>query len=241
MPGARRLVTKIGTFPDKRRRAVHNGSLPVLRRPADTGTGPTRRPMTDQAPEFYFPAPRRQHFCSQCGTPVVQAIPPGDNRLRDLCQACGAVHYQNPRIVVGSIPVWRERILLCLRAIEPRRATWTLPAGFMELAETTREGAWRETREEAGAQVRVGELYTVIDIPRADQVHFFFLAKASGPELDPGPESLEARYFAPEEIPWEQLSFRSVVETLRYYLADSATGCYPARHLCLEPRRHGPV
>lgn len=189
--------------------------------------------MTDRPPEFYFPAPRRQHFCSQCGTPVSQAVPPGDNRLRDLCHHCGAVHYQNPRIVVGSIPVWQDRVLLCLRAIEPRRATWTLPAGFMELAETTRQGAARETVEEAGAQVEIGELYTVIDIPQADQVHFFFLAQASGPELDPGPESLDARYFALAEIPWEELSFHSVVRTLQHFVADAAIGHFPPRHLSL--------
>ena len=189
--------------------------------------------MTDRPPEFYFPAPRRQRFCSQCGTPVSQAIPPGDNRLRDLCHHCGAVHYQNPRIVVGSIPVWQGRVLLCLRAIEPRRATWTLPAGFMELAETTRQGAARETVEEAGAQVGIGELYTVIDIPQADQVHFFFLAQASGPELDHGPESLVARYFDLAEIPWDELSFQSVVRTLQHFVADAAAGDFPTRHLSL--------
>ena len=190
--------------------------------------------MTPFAPAFFFPAPREQRYCSQCGQAVVRSIPPGDNRLRDLCEGCGAIHYQNPRIVVGAVPVWNGQVLLCRRAIEPRYDTWTLPAGFMELAETTRAGAARETLEEAGAHVRIGALYTVIDIPQADQVHFFFLAEADSPALDPGPESLEARYFSLDEIPWPALSFRSVVQTLEHFVRDRTTGVFPTRHLALE-------
>lgn len=189
--------------------------------------------MLDRPADFFFPAPRQQHFCSQCGQPITRATPPGDNRLRDLCAHCGAVHYQNPRMVVGCVPIWQGKILLCLRAIEPRRATWTLPAGFMELAESTAQGALRETREEAGAVVELQQLYAVIDIPRADQVHFFYLAQAAGPELDPGPESLAARYFAPEEIPWPELSFESVRVTLQHLIGDLAAGEFPTRHLTL--------
>ncbi len=190
--------------------------------------------MSSEPADFFFPAPRQQRFCSQCGTPVVMRVPPGDNRLRDLCEACGAVHYQNPRMVVGTLPVWQGKVLLCMRAIEPRMNTWTLPAGFMELAETVAQGAARETREEAGAQIRLGGLYTVIDIPHVDQVHLYFLAEVLHPELDPGPESLDARFFALDEIPWDDLSFRSVSATLKHYLADQAQGSFGTRYFSLD-------
>lgn len=190
--------------------------------------------MSNERPDFYFPAPRQQNFCGQCGTPVTVRIPPGDNRPRDLCEACGAIHYQNPRMVVGTLPVWQDKVLLCLRAIEPRRHTWTLPAGFMELAETVWQGAERETREEAGARVRLNGLYTVIDIPQVDQVHLYFLADVLGPELDPGPESFEARFFALDEIPWENLSFRSVSATLKHFIADRESGAFGTRYFSLD-------
>ena len=186
-------------------------------------------------PSFYFPAPRRAKFCGQCGTPITRRVPPDDNRERDVCEHCGAVHYQNPRMVVGTVPVLDGRILLCRRAIEPRHNTWTLPAGFMELAETTAQGALRETREEAGADVELGALYTMIDVPHVYQVHIYYLAHARSERLDPGPESLEARYFALADIPWDKLSFRSVITTLEHYVADHARGCYRTRQYSLEP------
>ncbi|RTZ42323.1 NUDIX hydrolase [Candidimonas sp. SYP-B2681] len=186
--------------------------------------------MTLQAPTFYFPAPRAQKFCSQCGNPLSLYIPPDDNRLRDVCDTCGAVHYQNPRNVVGVVPVWQDRILLCRRAIEPRYDKWTLPAGFMELGETTAEGAMRETQEEAGAQIELGPLYTVIDVPHAEQVHFFYLAEVQSAELYPGPESLEAAFFDLDDIPWSELAFRTVTTTLEHYLADRQTGVFPVHH-----------
>ena len=183
--------------------------------------------------EFYFPAPRLQKFCSQCATPITRRIPPGDNRERDLCEQCGAVHYQNPRLVVGTLPVWQDQVLLCLRAIEPRANTWTLPAGFMELAETISQGAERETQEEAGVRIELGGLYTVIDIPQVDQVHVYFLAQALGPELDPGPETIEARWYTFDDIPWDNLAFKSVSTTLRHYLRDRQTGQFPTHHYSL--------
>ncbi len=186
--------------------------------------------MTLQAPSFYFPAPRAQKFCSQCGNSLSLYIPPDDNRLRDVCDTCGAVHYQNPRNVVGVVPVWQDKILLCRRAIEPRYDKWTLPAGFMELGETTAEGAMRETQEEAGAQIELGPLYTVIDVPHAEQVHFFYLAKVQSAELYPGPESLEAAFFSLEDIPWPELAFRTVTTTLEHYLADREIGVFPVHH-----------
>src|SRR3546814_19508369 len=158
--------------------------------------------MTSHAPSFYFPAPRAQKFCSQCGSATTHRVPPDDTHERDVCEQCGAVHYQNPRNVVGVVPVWGEKILLCKRAIEPRYGKWTLPAGFMELGETTAQGASRETAEEAGAQIELGPLYTVIDVPHADQVHFFYLTRILDPKPAPGFEILDARIFAAATHPW---------------------------------------
>lgn len=189
------------------------------------------------APTHYFPAPRRANFCSQCGSPIRHRVPEGDNRERDVCDHCGAIHYQNPRMVVGTVPVWQRRILLCRRAIEPRYDTWTLPAGFMELGESTAQGAGRETLEESGARIRLGQLYTIIDVPQIEQVHLFYLAEVLGPELDPGPESLEARFFDEAEIPWDDLAFRTVATTLERYLRDRRCGSFPTHHYTLESHR----
>lgn len=186
--------------------------------------------MTSQAPTFYFPAPRTQKYCSVCGTPLTRRVPPEDNRMRDVCEQCGAVHYQNPRNVVGVVPIFGDRVLLCRRAIEPRFGKWTLPAGFMELGETTAQGAMRETQEEAGAQIELGPLYTIIDVPQAEQVHFFYLAKVVSEDLYPGPESSEAAFFRLEDIPWGELSFRTVSSTLRHYVEDSRAGAFPIHH-----------
>jgi ADP-ribose pyrophosphatase YjhB (NUDIX family) len=164
------------------------------------------------------------NHCSACGSPTSQQVPEGDNRLRDVCTGCGLIHYVNPRIIVGTIPIWEEQLLLCRRAIEPRAGFWTLPAGFMELGESTQAGALRETVEEAGASAEVGDLFAVFDIPRAEQVHLFFRAQLKHPGLAPGPESLEARLFHPQDIPWEDLAFRSVRRALELFLADQAGG-----------------
>lgn len=188
---------------------------------------------------FYFPAPRSQKFCSQCATPLVHKVPPDDNRMRDVCDHCGAVHYQNPRNVVGVLPVWNDKVLLCRRAIEPRYNKWTLPAGFMELGETTAQGAMRETQEEAGAQIELGSLYTVIDVPHAEQVHFFYLAKVLSEDLYPGPESLEAAFFSLDNIPWDELAFRTVVTTLEHYVHDQQHGLFPIHHYSLTTHTAG--
>lgn len=188
-------------------------------------------------PSFYFPAPRAQKFCSQCGTLNTNRLLEGDNRKRDVCENCGAVHYQNPRLVVGTLPVWGDKILLCLRAIEPRANTWTLPAGFMELSESMAQGAERETQEEAGVNIALGKLYTVIDIPQVDQVHVYFLAEALGPELDPGPETLEARWYGLDEIPWDNLAFRSVSTTLKHYIRDRSHEHFETHHYSLALNR----
>ncbi|MBU4610538.1 NUDIX hydrolase [Achromobacter sp. GG226] len=185
----------------------------------------------------YFPAPRTQKFCSQCGSTLTRRIPPDDTRVRDLCDNCGAIHYQNPRMVVGTLPVWQGRVLLCKRAIEPRLGYWTLPAGFMELGETSAAGAQRETLEEAGLQSELGALFSVIDVPQADQVHVFFLIEVTDPSLAPGQETLEAHWVEEADVPWDDLAFRTVSLTLERFFADRRAGQYGVHYLALPPRR----
>lgn len=155
-----------------------------------------------------------------------------------MCPACGAIHYENPKLVVGCIPTWEDRILLCRRAIEPRYGYWTLPAGFMENGESTDEGAARETREESGAAVRNLEPFAMIDVPHVHQVHLYYRAELVAPEWDCGDESLEARLYAEHEIPWNDLSFRTVIETLTLFFADRARGQFGFHHqtLAYPPR-----
>ncbi|MDZ5459315.1 NUDIX hydrolase [Azohydromonas lata] len=166
---------------------------------------------------------RIQH-CPACGSHVQYRIPPDDNRERAVCPACSRIHYENPLNVVGTLPVWNDQVLLCLRNIEPRRGFWTLPAGFMELGETTSQGALRETQEEAGAHIELGQLFSVMNVRQVGQVHLYYLAKLTDTHLDPGPETIEARLFSEAEIPWDQIAFRTVRETLRRYFEDRKRG-----------------
>ena len=168
-------------------------------------------------------------YCSTCGNPVSIKIPNGDNRERHVCDHCGTIHYQNPRIIGGTLPVAGDRILLCRRAIEPRLGFWTLPAGFMENGETTREAAIRETIEEADAQADIKGLYIVFNLPHINQVHMFYRADVVDGRYGVGVESLECRLFAEHEIPWSELAFPTVARLLRYYFADRKTGQYPMR------------
>lgn len=174
-----------------------------------------------------MPLPQPIHFCRACGTAVQHLVPPDDNRSRAVCPACGTVHYVNPLVVVGTVPVWQDQVLLCLRNIEPRRGKWTLPAGFMELEETAAEGAARETDEEAGARIELQGLYTVMDVVGAGQVHLFYRARLLDTDFAPGTETIEARLFREDEIPWDEIAFRTVGETLRRYFADRRTGVFP--------------
>lgn len=171
----------------------------------------------------FVPRPPLRH-CRHCGTQVQTRVPAGDNRPRAVCPACATVHYENPLNVVGTLPLWGEQVLLCRRAIEPRQGYWTLPAGFMELGETAAEGALRETAEEAGTPVELLGLYTLLDVVRAGQVHWFFRARMLAPTWSPGEETLEARLFSQADLPWDELAFTTVVMTLRHYFADRASG-----------------
>ena len=173
-------------------------------------------------------APRRMQLahCSQCGAAINTATPPGDSRQRAICSSCGAIHYENPKLVVGCIPVWQDKVLLCRRAIEPRYGFWTLPAGFMENGESTAEGAARETIEEAGARVHNLQAFALIDVPYVHQVHLYFIAQLTDLDFASGDESLETRLYAENEIPWDDLSFRTVIETLKHFFADRARGAF---------------
>jgi ADP-ribose pyrophosphatase YjhB (NUDIX family) len=163
--------------------------------------------------------------CRNCGATVVYRIPDdGDTKQRAVCPACDTIHYENPLTVVGTVPYLDDKVLLCKRNIEPRWGKWTLPAGFMELGETTAEGAARETSEEAGAQIRMGGLFTLLSVPAVGQVHVFYLAQLLSDAFDPGHETIEARLFAKDEIPWEEIAFRTVKETLEKYFEDRARG-----------------
>ena len=166
--------------------------------------------------------------CRACGTAVVYRLPDdGDTKLRAVCPACNTVHYENPLNVVGTVPVWGNdggQVLLCKRNIEPRWGKWTLPAGFMELGETTAQGAARETVEEAGAQFEMQDLFAIMNVVRVGQVHLFYRAKLLSTVFDPGIETIEAKLFTESEIPWEELAFRTVKETLKLYFENCRAG-----------------
>ena len=163
--------------------------------------------------------------CKNCGAAVAYRVPDdGDTKERAVCPACKTVHYENPLNVVGTVPHFGDRVLLCKRNIEPRWGKWTLPAGFMELNETLAEGAARETVEEAGAQFAMEGLFSILNVARVGQVHVFYLARLLSDTFDPGFETIEARLFTEAEIPWDEIAFRTVRETLQHYFADRRSG-----------------
>lgn len=168
------------------------------------------------------------NFCPKCGSIVEQAIPEGDNRLRDICTSpsCGKIHYQNPRVITGCIVESDEKILFCRRAIQPRYGLWTLPAGFLENAETISEGAARETMEEANAEVEVIDLFSVFTLAHINQVYMLFRATLKTPHFGPGMESLEVELLDESQIPWDQLAFAAITETMRLYFADRKAGSF---------------
>lgn len=175
-------------------------------------------------------------FCSQCGSSVYIAIPEGDNRPRHICSNCETIHYDNPRIIAGCLPVYEDKVLLCRRAIEPRLGYWTLPAGFMENGESTEQAALRETFEEAVTRVDIQRLYTVTSILHVNQVQLFYLANMPTPEFDVSSESLEVELFSEDEIPWDELAFQTIRNALEFYFADRKAGKFPLRHITLDAR-----
>ena len=175
------------------------------------------------------------NFCSQCGQAVSLKIPDGDNRERHVCDHCDTIHYQNPRIITGTLPVYDDKVLLCKRAIEPRYGFWTLPAGFMENGETTEEGALRESVEEAQASLTSKGLYTLLNLPHINQVYFFYLAQLNNTHFGPTSESLEVKLFSESEIPWDEIAFSVVKRTLQLYFEDRKTNIFPVHHEKVEP------
>ena len=168
-------------------------------------------------------------YCSQCGDSVTEQIPEGDNRLRFVCIQCEIVHYQNPKVVTGCLPFHEDKVLLCKRAIAPRSGYWTLPAGFLENGETAAEGALRETMEEANANAEIMDLYTLFSLPHISQIYMFYRAKLTDLDFHPGIESLETRLFSEAEIPWQELAFPVITETLKHYFSDLPGNHFPTR------------
>ena len=175
-------------------------------------------------------------YCRHCGSAVDYRVPDdGDTRVRAVCPDCHTIHYENPLNVVGTIPVLADgRVLLCKRNIEPRLGKWTLPAGFMELNETTSQGAARETDEEDGAQFEMGPLFSLLNVPQAGQVHMYYRATLLSDQFNPGFETMEARLFTEEEVPWDELAFRTVKETLQHYFTDRQRGHFELHLIDLE-------
>ena len=175
-------------------------------------------------------------FCSTCGAAVTLRVPPGDNRPRAVCDACGAIHYDNPKVVVGCLAIDGSGVLLCRRGINPRSGFWTLPAGYLEKGETTEQGAIRETWEEARARVKIDSLYTIFDLPYISQIYMFYRSKLRDGRFSAGEETVEVRIFAERDIPWSELAFPVVERTLRHYFHDREIDEFPMHVESIEKR-----
>lgn len=179
-------------------------------------------------------------FCNQCSTSTEWIIPQGETRHRAVCPKCAYIQYENPKCVVGTIPIYQNKVLLCRRAIEPGLGLWTLPAGFMECGESIIQGAQRETREEACAQIHIIEpIFTLIDIPHIGQIHAFFRAELlelpNQPLFSVGEETMDVKLFELDDIPWESIAFNSVHWTLKAYINNFNSGSFHIHHHCLKP------
>lgn len=175
-------------------------------------------------------------FCSQCGKPVEHRTPEGDNRPRHICEHCETIHYHNPKIIAGCLPVWEDKILLCKRAIEPRYGLWTLPAGFMENDETLEQAAERESLEEANTNLSIDNLYTIISLPHVNQVYIMFRAQLNDLKFAPGIESLEVELFKESQIPWKELAFGTIQMTLDLFFEDRKNGVFPVHTRTIDNR-----
>ncbi len=157
-------------------------------------------------------------FCSACGSDRISIrIPEGESTERVVCDNCGKIHYVNPRLIVGCLPVYKDKILVCKRAIDPCSGKWNLPAGFMEVNESAEEGAIRETLEEANAKVEIIRLHCVYSIPQVNQVYLIFKSKLLNPDFSPGPESSEVSLFDEKDMPWNDIAFTSSVYAIKKY------------------------
>ena len=189
---------------------------------------------------IHQPPRTRILYCRHCGHATEQRTPQDDITPRSVCPACGTIHYVNPLVVVGTVPYLGDKVLLCKRNIEPRRGKWTLPAGFMELDETTAEGAARETVEESGAEFDIGPLFGVMNVPRVGQVHLFYLCALRHDRFDPGTETMEAQLFAEEDIPWDEIAFLTVRHTLQNYFEDRRRGAFGVHSMDLSVKDFPP-
>jgi ADP-ribose pyrophosphatase YjhB (NUDIX family) len=176
------------------------------------------------------------NFCSNCAAPVTLKVPPGDNLPRYVCDRCNTIHYENPRMVLGTVTEYGGKVLLCKRAIEPRYGKWTLPAGFMENGESTMAAAMRETLEEAKARVELGALFSMLSVPHVNQVHIFYRARLLDLDFGPGEESLEVALFDEADIPWAELAFRTISTTLRHYFEDRKKGVFTLHSESIAPQ-----
>ena len=176
-------------------------------------------------------------YCSECGSLTVKKIPEDDNRERDCCESCGVIHYSNPKIIVGTVPIKDDSILLCKRAIEPRYGKWTLPGGFLENGETVSQGAFRETLEETSTEVEMGELYAIFNVPQINQVYMLYLAKVIKDDYSSTSESLEVKFFEEADMPWEELAFPFVPMALKNFFVDHKVGKYPLTTHTIERRK----
>ena len=165
-------------------------------------------------------------FCSSCGALVTHKIPDGDNRLRYVCESCGEIHYQNPKVIAGILPTYDSKVLLCKRSIQPRVGYWTLPAGFLENGESSLEGAIRECSEEANTQVRDPSIYAIFDIPQINQIYIFYRAEMPEAIFSPSAESSDVALFSEEDIPWSELAFPMVEALLDHYFEDRKSGIF---------------
>ena len=180
---------------------------------------------------IHQPPRTRILYCRHCGQATEQRTPQDDITPRSVCPACGTIHYVNPLVVVGTVPYLGDKVLLCKRNIEPRWGKWTLPAGFMELDETTAQGAARETDEEAGARIELQGLFSILNVARVGQVHLFYRAQLLSDQFNPGHETIEARLFTEAEIPWDEIAFKTVKETLERYFEDRRKGHYAVHQI----------
>lgn len=165
-------------------------------------------------------------FCSSCGALITHKIPDGDNRLRYVCESCGEIHYQNPKVIAGILPTYKAKVLLCKRSIQPRVGYWTLPAGFLENGESSLEGAIRECSEEANTQVRDPSIYAIFDIPQINQIYIFYRAEMPEAIFSPSTESSDVALFSEEDIPWSELAFPMVEALLDHYFEDRKSGIF---------------
>lgn len=190
-------------------------------------------------PRGRFARLRGMKFCGDCGAGVSLRTPAGDHLPRHVCEACGTVHYRNPKVIVGCVPEWEDQVLMCRRAIEPRLGKWTFPAGFLELNETSGEGAAREAHEEAGCTVDIGELFVVINVPYVSQVYMIHRARMKTRDFGPTTESSEVVLMREAEIPWDEIAFPTIWHSLKHFFADRASG-HRGVHvldLTVRPRR----